>query len=289
MEILRAEKMGFCFGVKKAIELCYKLAMEESGKKYILGMLVHNKDVINEMEQIGFEIIDENDILMGKDSLKSGDTVVIRAHGTTKEIMNRLEEKNIKIYDASCIFVNRIKELLVEQEKQNNEIVFIGDKNHPEVKGIISFGKKVVVFRDLDELKLFEFDREKSYSVLTQTTLNKKKFIEIKEYLEKNYSNFKIFDRICGATSERQEATRNLARKTDLVIVIGDFKSSNSKKLLEVAKTENPNSILIQNEEELDISILKRYMKIGLTAGASTPEETIKKIENKIMRWNLNV
>lgn len=282
MAILRAEKMGFCFGVEKAIELCYKLSKEKESKKYILGMLVHNKDVIDEMRDIGFETVTEEEILSGKDSLNFGDIVVIRAHGTTKEIWDRLKEKRVKIYDASCIFVNKIKEILIEEEKKGNEIVFIGDKEHPEVKGIVSFGEKVLIFKDLEELKKFNFNKEKTYTILTQTTLNKKKFLEMRNYLEKNYSNFRIFDRICGATFERQEATKKLAKEVDLLVVIGDLKSSNTKKLLEIAKNENMNSILIQNEKELDLDILKKEMIVGITAGASTPEKTIRKIEDRI-------
>ena len=187
----------------------------------------------------------------------------------------------MEIYDATCIFVDKIKEILIERENLGDEIIFIGDKEHPEVKGIISFGKKVNVLKNLEELKESSLDKSKRYSVLTQTTLNKSKFLEIKEYLEKYYSNAQIFDRICGATSERQEATKKLANNCDI-------KSSNSKKLLEVAKAENPNSYLVQNDEELDMSIFSESMKIGITAGASTPEDIIKKIENKI-RGNFNV
>ncbi|MGL5001292.1 MAG: 4-hydroxy-3-methylbut-2-enyl diphosphate reductase [Cetobacterium sp.] len=288
MKIIRAEKMGFCFGVKKAVEACYRIAEKKSKNKYILGMVVHNKDVVDEMKRIGFVIIEEEEILNGKDPLVKGDTIIIRAHGTTAEITNILKQKQIEIIDATCIFVDKIKEILIERESLGDEIIFIGDKEHPEVKGIVSFGKKINIFKNLNELKEKPLNSSKKYSVLTQTTLNKEKFIDIKEYLQKHYSNAKIFDRICGATSERQEATRKLSRVCDIVIVIGDLKSSNSKKLLEVALTENPNSYLVQNDIELDLSIFSESMKIGITAGASTPEDIIKKIENKI-RGNFNV
>ncbi|MEG0068656.1 4-hydroxy-3-methylbut-2-enyl diphosphate reductase [Cetobacterium sp.] len=288
MEIIRAEKMGFCFGVKKAVETCYEVAKTTNGKKYILGMVVHNKDVVKEMESIGFKVVEEDDILKEKDSLEKGDTVIIRAHGTTYEVINKLRNKEVKLYDATCVFVDRIKEILIERQEAGDEIIFIGDKNHPEVKGIISFGKNINVFKNLEELKGSSLNTSKNYSVLTQTTLNKEKFLEIKEYLQKHYSNAQIFDRICGATSERQDATKKLAKITDIVIVIGDLNSSNSKKLLEVALASNPNSYLIQNENELDLSIFHENMRVGITAGASTPEEIIKKIENKI-RGNFNV
>lgn len=287
MEIVRAEKMGFCFGVKKAVDTCEELE-NNIKNRYILGMLVHNKDVMNRMIELGYKIILEEELLEKKDSLQKEDLVIIRAHGTTKEIYKILEEKEVKIEDATCIFVKKIREILVEREKNGDEIIFIGDKEHPEVKGIISFGKNINIFRDLEELKKFTINSEKQYSVLTQTTLNKEKFLLIKDYLEKNYSNVNIFDRICGATSERQEATKKLAQNVDVVIVVGDLKSSNSKKLLEVALIYNKNSYLVQNEDELDISQLKGKEKIGITAGASTPEEVIQKIEKKI-RGSRNV
>lgn len=288
MEIIRAEKMGFCFGVKKAVETCYEIAKRKNVNKYILGMVVHNKDVVREMENIGFITLDEEDILEDKDPLKKGDVVIIRAHGTTSKIIEKLKRKEVEIKDATCIFVDKIKEILIEREHEGDEIIFIGDKDHPEVKGIISFGEKIHVLKNIDELKESSLDRGKRYTVLTQTTLNKEKFQEMKEYLEKYYSNAQIFDRICGATSERQEATRKLSRTCDIVIVIGDLKSSNSKKLLEVALAENTNSYLVQNEKELDLTLFSENMKVGITAGASTPEDIIKKIENKI-RGNFNV
>lgn len=288
MEILRADKMGFCFGVKKAVETCYEISESREYRKYILGMVVHNKDVVKKMSEIGFLTITEEELLEGKDNLKKGDIVIIRAHGTTKEIYEILRKKSVIIEDATCIFVTKIREILLEREKEEDEIIFIGDKDHPEVKGIISFGKNIHIFKTIEELKKADFNKEKKYSVLTQTTLNKEKFLEIKEYLQKHYSNAKIFDRICGATSERQEATKSLSKIVDIVIVIGDIKSSNSKKLLEVALKNNQNSYLIQNDKELNLSIFKPGMKVGITAGASTPEEVIKKIENKI-RGKFNV
>lgn len=287
MKIIRAEKMGFCFGVKKAIDTCYDIS-KENIKKYILGMVVHNKDVVKEMESIGFEIIEEENILNGNNPLKENDSIIIRAHGTTKEIIDILHSKNINIIDATCIFVKKIKEILIEQEKKGDYILFIGDKNHPEVKGIISFGKNVTVFKDINELSNFELNPNISYTVLTQTTLNKDNFFKIKDFLEKKYKNIKIFDRICGATSERQEATKKLAKISDIIFIVGDEKSSNSKKLLEVAKTYNENSFLIQNESELDLELLKNKELIGITAGASTPEKIIKNIETKI-RGNFDV
>lgn len=284
MEIIRAKHMGFCFGVAGAINICQQLAQDNTHNKniYILGMLVHNEHVVKNLEEQGFKIVEEEDILNGKDSLSKGDIVIIRAHGTSEKIFKILEEKGVEIHDATCVFVTHIRKTLVEMEKKGYDILFIGDKNHPEVKGIISFGKRVTVCNDLEELKNIQLDNNKEYCLLTQTTLNKKKLEKIKSYLENNHSNVKILDKICGATQVRQEAVEELAKKVDMLIVIGGKASSNTKKLYEISSNFNPNTYLIQDENDLNLEWFKGMKKIGITAGASTPEEIVIKIENQI-------
>lgn len=285
MEIIRAKHMGFCFGVAGAIDICYKISKDEKniGKNiYILGMLVHNEHVVKNLEDQGFKVIEEIDILQGKDPLKAGDIIIIRAHGTSEKIFQILNEKNVEIHDATCIFVTQIRKTLVEMEKKGYDILFIGDKNHPEVKGIISFGKRVTICEDLEELQNTHIDRNKEYCLLTQTTLNKKKLEKIKSYLENNYLNVKILDKVCGATQVRQEAVEKLAQKVDMLIVVGGKTSSNTKKLYEISSNLNPNTYLIQDENDLKKEWFEGKEKIGITAGASTPEEIVIKIENQI-------
>nr|WP_315522746.1 4-hydroxy-3-methylbut-2-enyl diphosphate reductase [Fusobacterium massiliense] len=281
IEILRAKHMGFCFGVLEAINICNSLE-KEKGKKYILGMLVHNKQVVNDMIQKGFEIITEEEVLNDDNNLKENDIVVIRAHGTSKEIHEKLKRKKVKIFDATCIFVDKIRQEIEIATGKGYGILFMGDKNHPEVKGIISFADDIQIFETFEEAKKIEILKEKTYLLSTQTTLNKQKFEEVKKYFKEKYSNVIIFDKICGATSVRQKAVEDLAPKVDLMIIVGDTKSSNTKKLLEISKKINNNSYLVEDEQQLDLSIIKDKKIIGITAGASTPEETIKKIENKI-------
>ena len=285
MEIIRAKHMGFCFGVAGAIDICHKVLKEkanENRRVFILGMLVHNENVVEELKQDGFRIIEEEDILSGKDDLGENDIVIIRAHGTTQEVYCALSERKVKIYDATCVFVAKIRKTLVEMEKEGYNIVFIGDRNHPEVKGIISFGKNVQVCADLDELKKADIKSDREYCLLTQTTLNKKSLEKIKSYLENQHSNVKILDKICGATQVRQEAVEELAKVTDVLIVVGGKNSSNTKKLYEISKSFNPDTYLIQDESGLNPEWLKGKEKIGITAGASTPEKIVINIENKI-------
>ncbi|MGL6065301.1 MAG: 4-hydroxy-3-methylbut-2-enyl diphosphate reductase [Fusobacteriaceae bacterium] len=290
MEIIRAEKMGFCIGVKVAVDTCYKYVerVKQGFNVYLLGMIVHNEHVVRKLEEIGFKMITEEDIILERVILTEEDVVIVRAHGTKKEVYEKLVEKKVKLEDAACIFVKNIRKKIIERENKNNDIIFIGDKNHPEVEGIISFGKNIHIFKDLEELKKFNIDEKKQYSLLTQTTLNKEKIKEIKNHLENSHLNVNIFNKICGATQERQVAVEELAKKTDIILIVGGKKSSNTKKLYEISSVINENTKLLSSEDELVMSWFKGVKKIGITAGASTPEEIIKKIENKI-RGHLNV
>lgn len=281
MEIVRAKHMGFCFGVIEAINICNSLE-ENKNTKYILGMLVHNKYVVGEMEKKGFLTITEEQILGDKNPLKEGDIVVIRAHGTTKEVHKKLIEKKVQIYDATCLFVNKIKNEVNMATEAGYTILFVGDKNHPEVKGIISFADNIIIFETLEEAKSINIEPHQKYLLSTQTTLNKKKFEEIKLFFKNNYENVKIFDKICGATSIRQKAVEDLAPKVDIVLIVGDTKSSNTKKLYEISKKLNNNTYLVENSEQINTEIFKNTNTVGITAGASTPEEIIKDIEKKI-------
>ncbi len=284
MEIKRAEKMGFCFGVAGAINLCNKIAEEKNfqGNLFILGMLVHNKNVTSDMEKKGFKTLSEEDLKEEKIKLNKKDTVIIRAHGTTKEIYDILEKEKVKIYDATCVFVERIRKALIEAEKNGKKIIFIGDRYHPEVKGIVSFGNDVTIVNSFEEFTKLYVDKEKEYCLLTQTTLNKELFFKIKEYTEKNYKNIDIFSKICGATYKRQKAVEKLAGEVDMVLIVGDNKSSNTKKLYEISKSVNEKSYLIQDKTELNSSWFNGIKKVGITAGASTPEEIILEIEKEI-------
>ena len=281
MEIIRAKHMGFCFGVLEAINVCNSL-VEEKGRKYILGMLVHNKQVVEDMQRKGFKLVTEDELLEDMDELKEGDIVVIRAHGTSKSIHEKLKERKVKVFDATCIFVNKIRQEIEIANENGYSILFMGDKNHPEVKGIISFADDIQIFESFEEAKKLKIDIDKTYLLSTQTTLNKKKFEEIKKYFKENYKNVVIFDKICGATAVRQKAVEDLATKVEVMIIVGDTKSSNTKKLYEISKKLNDNSYLVENEEQLDLTIFRDKKVVGITAGASTPEETIMNIEKKI-------
>lgn len=286
MDIVRAGKMGFCFGVNGAIDSCIEEIpnIKKGRNVFILGMLVHNQYVVDAIERKGLKTITEESLFNEKLQLKEGDLVIIRAHGTTKEVYERLMELKVEVKDATCVFVKKIREKIKEYHIKKQGVIFIGDKEHPEVVGVLSFGDDVLVFSSLEELKERndEIEKNKKYYVLTQTTLNKIKLAEIKKYLENNHSNVTIDTKICSATQERQEAVLKLARDVDFVLIVGGKNSSNTKKLYEISKKINERTKLIENEEELDKEWFHGIKRVGVTAGASTPEELIKKIENKL-------
>lgn len=281
MEIIRAKHMGFCFGVLEAINICNSLEKKEN-KKYILGMLVHNKYVMEDMKNKGFNVVSEEEILEDKNDLKEGDIVVVRAHGTTKKIHEKLKEKKVIIYDATCIFVKKIKDEVDLANREGYTILFVGDRTHPEVKGIISYADNIEIFENLEEAKEIKIEKDKKYLLSTQTTLNKKNFEEIKKFFQNEYENVRIFDKICGATAVRQKSVEDLAPKVEIMLIIGDKKSSNTKKLYEISKKINELTYLVESENDIDEKIFIDKNTVGITAGASTPEEIIKNIENKI-------
>lgn len=275
--------MGFCLGVEEAVNLAHEVAQNNKDKSiYILGMLVHNEQVIKELEENGIKTVSEEDFFQGKVKFTENDIVILRAHGSTKEIYGMLVEQKVNIYDAACIFVKRIRDILLKKMDEGYEILFIGDKNHPEVKGIISYGKDIKVFESLDELKKSDIDKNQKYYFLTQTTFNKYIFNDIKNYIKENFKNADIGLTICGATYERQIAVEKLAMNSDVLLIVGGKTSSNTKKLYQIAMKINPNSYLIENKDDLNIEWLKGKEKIGITAGASTPERSIIEIEQKI-------
>ena len=275
--------MGFCLGVEEAVTLAYRVAKENPKKNiYILGMLVHNKEVIFDLQSAGIKTVSEEEFVNGLFSFAKDDIVILRAHGSTKAIYEKLLEQKVQIYDAACIFVKRIRNLLLKKMEEGYEILFIGDSEHPEVKGIISYGNKIKVFENLEKLKESDIDKNGKFYFLTQTTFNKYVFNDIKNYIKDNFKNADIGLTICGATYERQIAVEKLAMNSDVILIVGGKTSSNTKKLYQIAIKLNPNSYLLENKDDLNIEWLKGKEKIGITAGASTPEKSIVEIEQKI-------
>ncbi|MBE6903974.1 MAG: bifunctional 4-hydroxy-3-methylbut-2-enyl diphosphate reductase/30S ribosomal protein S1 [Ruminococcaceae bacterium] len=275
MKITVAKSAGFCFGVSRAIDILWDCVEKENQDIYTLGPIIHNPQMIASLEKNNvFAVKDFSNI--DKDKL-----IVIRTHGIEKDILNQLQEKSFRYIDATCPFVKKIHKIVKEQQEQNKKILIAGDPEHPEVKGIVSYAKDVFVFKNLEELKK-EIENnaeivEKDSILVAQTTFSKKEWKKINEYLRKLYTNVKIFDTICVATDERQNEAQKLAKENDAMIVIGGKESSNTTKLFEICSYYCPNSFHIETAKELPDG-LEKYKRIGITAGASTPDDIIKEV-----------
>lgn len=280
MKIVRAEELGFCYGVARAAEMVESL-IEENKKIYILGMLIHNPVYLEHIHQKGVITVEEEDFLNEKVIIPEGSTVVLRAHGARKQLMDKLNNMNVQKVDTTCPYVT--KSIMVKlREEENKEVIYIGDKNHPEVKAVLSYGKPIPVVQNLEELKNGNFDTNKEYSFVIQKTFDNIKFDEIKSYATKTFKSATFKDDLCGATYERQEAISMLAKEVDVVIVIGGSMSSNTQKLYKISKGLNENSYLIGESKEIDKNWFINKKSVGISAGASTPEYLIDEVEEKI-------
>lgn len=281
MKVIRAEKMGFCFGVKEAVNIVGKVVAENTGSRiYMLGMLVHNKKVVEELKGSGVKTIEEDEI----ESLSEGDVVIIRAHGITQDVLRKLESKRVKIYDSTCIFVTKIKKIMTAKVEQGFRPVIIGDKNHPEVKGIISYAENVDVAANYEELKSYIKDKNEKVCIMAQTTLNKNLYEEIKTKVKEEFPDSIVEDTICGATQERQKAVEKLAKTVDIVLVVGGAHSSNTKKLFNISKAINERTYFIESKDEINNEWFREGDTVGITAGTSTPESSINEVEEYIIK-----
>ena len=279
IEVKLAKTAGFCFGVKRAMEQVYKEIEEgENLPIYTFGPIIHNEEVVKELEKKGVKAIETEEELF---SLTSG-TVIIRSHGVGKEIYKRLEQKGIKILDATCPFVKKIHKIVEEQEKQGRRIVIIGNKLHPEVEGIIGWCEKPAILiateQEAEKLTI----KEEKLCIVAQTTFNYKKFKDIVAILSKKSYDILIMNTICNATEERQTEACTIARKSDAMIVIGGKHSSNTRKLYEICKEECLNTHFIQTLDDLDLKLFQSFRSVGITAGASTPNKIIKEVQSYV-------
>ena len=282
IEIIRAEQMGFCFGVREAVDEVHRYVDMNKGQIYVLGMLVHNEFVIEKLLKKGVIFVSEEEVLNEETPLKKGDIVIIRAHGTTQSVQKKLLEIGVKLIDMACIYVKSARDQVVIWEQRGYKSVFIGDKDHPEVKGITSYGMKPLIFSSLEELVKADLDINEQWVFLFQTTYNKFIFQEINEYIVNRFINYKVVKTICGATHQRQTAIEKLSKQVDAVFIIGSEQSSNTKKLYQISKKLNEKSYLIKNKEDIEKYMLEGVKTVGVSAGASTPEDLIAIIENKI-------
>lgn len=275
MEIIVGKTAGFCFGVKRAIELSKNVA-DTSGNAYCVGSIVHNKVVNDDLKNRGLKFVDKIE------EVPVGSKVIIRAHGVTKDELELCKRRELDVVDTTCPNVKKIHEIVSKYSKEGYKIIVIGDNGHPEVNGIIGWTNgDYVVIDDVLGLNGKNLNR---VCVVSQTTMNYEKSKEICEYIRKNASECVIFDTVCRASENRQNELKELARTVDSVIVIGDKSSANSNRLYEIAKEICKKSQFIENVRELDLNFLEQSCKILVMAGASTPQVLINAVVEELQQ-----
>lgn len=277
-EVKVAKSAGFCFGVKRAVEMVYSEAAK--GKKvYTLGPIIHNEQVVNDLEKKGVNVINSvNDIKDGENI-----TVIIRSHGISEDIYNQLKAKKVNIVDATCPFVAKIHRIVQEKYKEGNQIVIIGNENHPEVEGINGWCENnAYIIESTSEAEKLSLDYEKKVCIVAQTTFNYKKFKDIVDILAKKSYDINVMNTICNATEERQTEAGTIAEQSDAMLVIGGKHSSNTQKLYEICKSKCSDTYFIQTLDDLDLKKLQSFRSVGITAGASTPNNIIKEVQTYV-------
>ncbi|MBQ5754600.1 MAG: bifunctional 4-hydroxy-3-methylbut-2-enyl diphosphate reductase/30S ribosomal protein S1 [Oscillospiraceae bacterium] len=278
MEILKAKTAGFCFGVDRAVKMTYDLA--ESGRRVAtLGPLIHNPQCVADLEKKGVITADS------LEDIPAGYEVIIRSHGVGAEVYDKISTRGLVCHDATCPFVSKIHRIARQASDEKAVLLVAGDKNHPEVRGIVGHTQgEVFVFADLEELKAWAEENkapEKPVFAVAQTTFQVKKWLECSEFLKKVYTNAQVFDTICNATWARQQEAEDLSQKCDLMIVIGGHHSSNTQKLAKVA-ARHTKAYTVETAEELDPDWFAGAATVGITAGASTPSSIIEEVLNKM-------
>ena len=269
MKIELAESYGFCFGVKRAIKIA-----EEHQNSATYGPLIHNSLEIKRLEQ-NYRV----GLVEDFKKFKPGDTAIVRTHGIPKNELEELNKTGVSVVDATCPCVTKPQQICEEMSKKGYSIVIFGDESHPEIKGVKSYavdGALVVTSpKDLEDVKLNE-----RVALVAQTTRKVEEYLQIASYLIPRHKEVRVFNTICNATFENQEAARKLAKRADIMIVIGGKNSSNTKQLFSIAKSNCQDSYHIENKDEVDCSWFKDKNLCGITAGASTPDWIIHNLSH---------
>lgn len=277
MKIIIAKNAGFCPGVNNAIKKVIELLQKTNKKIYTLGPLIHNKEVIKNLEEMGIKTVDNiNEI----DDIKNS-IVVIRAHGITPQLEQEIRKTGIEIFDATCPLVKKVHNIIDKYSTSGYTTVIVGDKTHAEVIGLIGYtNKNYYVVSDIEEAKKLPYIEK--VNVVAQTTQEIELFEKIVRIIKEKTKEIIVSDTICTPTKERQQETLNLSKISDLVIVIGGKHSANTQRLHQITQKLAKDSILIENENEIDEKILKDKNTVFITAGASTPAWIIERVEKKI-------
>jgi len=275
MQVLLADEYGFCFGVERAVEMVEE-ALEEGDTVRALGPLIHNDQEMSRLQTQGVKTISE------PVQIKRGETAVIRAHGVTPQVEAELREKASKVVDATCPFVTKVQKLASRAAAQNRHVVVVGNPEHPEMIGVFGYAPEhSFVVSNVEEVAALP--RLRNPLIVSQTTIKLQNLLDVAEAVKsKTDDEVQVVNTICSATRDRQDAARALAGEVDAFYIIGGRHSSNSRKLLAVCKEQCEKSFLIETEDEINAADLRGAQKVGLTAGASTPNWLIEQVSKRL-------
>ena len=289
MEVRLAKSAGFCFGVKRAVDKVYEQI--ETGKTiYTYGPIIHNEEVVSDLEHKGVLVIDDKEALLkvirewkNETGFQKGGAVIIRSHGVAKEIQELIEESPLECIDATCPFVKRIHRIVEKESEAGKHIIIVGNPGHPEVEGIMGWCQgTLTVLETEEEAQNLVLSEGKQICIVSQTTFNYNKFQHIVAIFEKKGYNDSVVNTICNATEERQTEAKEIASQADAMIVIGGKHSSNTRKLYEICSGECANTYFIQTLDDLHLELPKSAFLVGITAGASTPNKLIEEVQNYV-------
>lgn len=292
MDVIKISPRGYCYGVVDAIQLVKQVAKDESVPRpiYILGLIVHNHHVVEEMEQLGVVSLDGEDRLSLLDQIDHG-TVVFTAHGVSPAVKIKAREKGLHVVDATCPDVTKTHTLIAELVAQGYEIIYIGKKGHPEPEGAVGVAPQHVhlVEREADMARL-HFPPEQKLAVTNQTTLSQWDTRALMAKIQERWPQVQVYNEICLATQLRQEAVAKTAPEADVVIVVGDKRSNNSNRLVQVAQElGGRRAYLVDNADELDPAWLKGHTRVAVTSGASTPTQITREVIRRLEAMNVTV
>ena len=280
-----AKSAGFCFGVKRAVNMVYEEIekVRESGENtpiYTYGPIIHNDEVVKDFASKGVTLVKNLSELA---DLEKG-RIIVRSHGISRREYEEMEGYGFTVVDATCPFVRKIHRLVDEHSKLGEYIIIIGNPNHPEVCGIRGWvnGDDVTIIESKEEALEFSEKIDKTVCIVSQTTFNYNKFQDLVEIIRKKEYNILVLNTICNATEERQTEAREIAKNVDAMIVIGDKSSSNTQKLFEICNTECEKTYYIQTSKDMDYSLLESINNVGITAGASTPNNIIEEVSKNV-------
>ncbi|MCI7812854.1 MAG: 4-hydroxy-3-methylbut-2-enyl diphosphate reductase [Lachnospiraceae bacterium] len=278
MKVVVAKTAGFCFGVRRAVEKVYEQVKNGCHPIYTYGPIIHNESVVDDLQKKGVHVLQTREEL---ETLTEG-TVVIRSHGVEREIYDLISRKHLHLVDATCPYVKKIHKIVERESQKGCEIVIIGNPNHPEVQGIKGWSvTPVTIIETEEEAEKYENLNKNPVCIVSQTTFNYNKFNKLVEIISKKRYDIIVLNTICSATEERQTEAKQISAAADCMIVIGGKQSSNTQKLFEICKKECENTYYIQTLDDLDATSLPSMGCVGITAGASTPNNIIEEVQKK--------